>query len=134
MLQQIHSQIDQSLLASVISATDQTARLDAAGDDEILQVSLLCAQQGKSLVPHRHRPQERTTIGTVESWIVIKGHMQVQIFDLDQKPLKSLDLHDGDCFVLYRGGHAFTVVSDQTIFYEIKNGPYRGTAADLERF
>ena len=35
--------------------------------------------------------------------------------------------------VLYRGGHNFTVVSEDAVIYEIKNGPYYGAVFDSEK-
>jgi cupin fold WbuC family metalloprotein len=134
MVHQIHSQIDQQLLASVVRPDDRVSRENASGSDEILQVSVLSLPPGRTLQSHRHLPQQRSTTGTAESWVVIQGQLQIQVYDMDQTPLDSVQLFAGDCFVLYRGGHAFTVVSDHTVFYEIKNGPYYGSAADLEKF
>jgi hypothetical protein len=42
-------------------------------------------------------------------------------------------LSAGDCMVLYRGGHNFTVVSADAVIYEIKNGPYYGAVFDSEK-
>jgi cupin fold WbuC family metalloprotein len=133
MVHLIHSHIDQQLLAAVVRP-DSAARTNAAGEDEILQVSLLNLPQGRVLSPHRHLPLQRTTTGTAESWVLVQGHLNVQVFDTDKTLVESLDLVGGECFVLYRGGHAFTVVSESAMFYEIKNGPYYGPAADQERF
>jgi cupin fold WbuC family metalloprotein len=134
MIHSIHSQIDQQLLATVLRPNGLTRRENASSDNEILQVSVLSLPQGQTLQSHRHLPQQRNTTGTAESWIVVKGQLQVQVYDTDQTLLESVDLFAGDCFVLYRGGHAFTVASNHAVFYEIKNGPYYGSAADLEKF
>lgn len=134
MIHQIYSQIDSQLLASVIRPDRGTTRENAGGDYEILQVSVLSLPQGRQLQSHRHLPVERSTIGTAESWVIIQGQLQTQVFDLDQTSLETVNLGPGDCFVLYRGGHGFTVVSDSAVFYEIKNGPYYGSLKDLEKF
>lgn len=131
----IYSKInDQILLASVISiSATSELRTDASAAEEILQVSLLKLQQGKTIAPHLHRPQLRTTQGTGEAWVVIAGTLTAQIFDTDNSLISSIDLASGDCMVLYRGGHNFTVVSQDAVIYEIKNGPYNGSAADSEK-
>ena len=36
----------------------------------------------------------------------------------------------GDCVVVFKAGHEFTVLEDNTIIYEFKNGPYYGVEAD----
>jgi mannose-6-phosphate isomerase-like protein (cupin superfamily) len=120
------------LLASIVSAAN-AGRVDAADADEILQVSQLNLVQGKTILPHKHLPQVRTTHGTSEAWVVIAGTLTAQIFDLDNSLVTSTDLGPGDCMVLYRGGHNFTVASPDAVVYEIKNGPYYGPAADSEK-
>lgn len=134
MIYQVHSPTTQELLVSVLRPGDTDLRTDAAGDSEILQISLLKLPQGKTIAPHRHLPLERHTVGTNEAWILISGTLTAKIFDVDNSPVETVDLKAGDCMVLYRGGHTFTVVSDDAILYEVKNGPYYGSAADSERF
>jgi len=134
MIQQIHSRFDQQLLATVIRPDLNITRENAGDDKEILQVSVLSLPGAQQLQSHRHLPIDRNTIGTAEAWIVVKGSLRTQVFDLDQTPTESVDLAAGDCFVLYRGGHGFTVTSESAVFYEIKNGPYYGSVSDLEKF
>ena len=38
----------------------------------------------------------------------------------------------GDCLILFRGGHGFKNIAKNTIFYEIKNGPYYGKGKDTD--
>jgi mannose-6-phosphate isomerase-like protein (cupin superfamily) len=134
MLQQIHSKIyPDQLLAAVVTTDTDILRTDAAGTEEILQVSLLKLPQSKTIQPHRHLPVVRTTHGTNEAWIVISGTLQAQVFDLDSSVVDTVELGAGDCMVLYRGGHNFTALTDDALVYEIKNGPYYGSAIDSER-
>jgi len=134
MTQRIYSQADPNqVLACVMSAADAAGRTDAAGAEEILQASLLRLPHGKAIASHRHRPQERTTTGTCEAWVVVSGRLIAQIFDLDQALIATLGLTAGDCMILYRGGHNFKVVSADAVIYEIKNGPYNGPEADSEK-
>jgi mannose-6-phosphate isomerase-like protein (cupin superfamily) len=134
MLRQIHSKIyPDQLLASVVSTNTDVMRTDADGTEEILQVSLLKLPQSKTIQPHRHLPVVRTTHGTNEAWIVISGTLQAQVFDLDSSVVETVELGAGDCMVLYRGGHNFTALTHDALVYEIKNGPYYGSAVDSER-
>jgi mannose-6-phosphate isomerase-like protein (cupin superfamily) len=135
MTQKIYSKIDTTqLLVSILSVNSDSSRVDAAGTEEILQASLLKLPHGKTIAPHRHLPLERHTVGTNEAWILISGTLIATIFDVDNSPVETVHLHAGDCMILYRGGHTFTVASDDAILYEVKNGPYYGSAADSERF
>jgi hypothetical protein len=134
MTQKIYSQSEPNqLLACVMSAADAAGRTDAADADEILQASLLRLPHGKTIASHRHLPQVRTTTGTCEAWVVVSGRLVAQVFDLDQSLVTTVGLTAGDCMILYRGGHNFTVVSADTVIYEIKNGPYNGPETDSEK-
>lgn len=133
MIQHIYSPWDQSLIAAVIRPQAGIARENAGDEQQILQVSSMCFAQGKTVAAHQHLLQSRTTQGTAEAWVVIQGQMEVSLFDLDQQPLCTVTVGTGDCMVLYRGGHAIQVTTPNTMVYEIKNGPYNGPAADLER-
>jgi mannose-6-phosphate isomerase-like protein (cupin superfamily) len=134
MTQKIHSKLyPQMLLVSVLSTNSAESRVDAAGTEEILQASLLRLPQGKTINPHKHLPQFRNTQGTCEAWIVISGKLHAQVFDVDNSVAGTVDLSAGDCMVLYRGGHNFTVVSADAVIYEIKNGPYYGAVFDSEK-
>ncbi len=134
MTQQIHSKIyPKILLVSVLSTNTTESRVDAAGTDEILQASLLKLPQGKTIAPHKHLLQFRNTQGTCEAWVVISGQLQAQVFDVDDSVADTVTLSAGDCMVLYRGGHNFTVISEDAVIYEIKNGPYYGAVFDSEK-
>jgi hypothetical protein len=135
MTQKIHSRSQPgTLLACVMSASDAAGRTDAADAEEILQSSILRLPAGKTIAPHYHLPQIRTTTGTCEAWVVVSGRLISQVFDLDQSMVATVGLTAGDCMILYRGGHNFTVVSADAVIYEIKNGPYNGPDADSEKF
>ena len=134
MTQKIHSKIyPKILLVYVLSANSTESRVDAAGTDEILQASLLRLPQGKTIASHKHLLQFRNTQGTCEAWIVVSGTLQAQVFDVDNTVADTVTLSAGDCMVLYRGGHNFTVMSEDAVIYEIKNGPYYGAVFDSEK-
>lgn len=130
----IHSKLcPQMLLATVLTTHSTGSRTDAAGAEEILQVSLLRLPQSKTIAPHKHLPQFRDTQGTCETWVVVSGQLQAQVFDIDNSPVTTIELNAGDCMVLYRGGHNFSVMSQDAVVYEIKNGPYHGAEYDSEK-
>jgi cupin fold WbuC family metalloprotein len=128
-----HQQPDQ-LLATVFNIDSlDVPRYNAADEHEILQVSAMQLAQGRVIRPHQHLPTERNTTGTQESWILWSGRVQVQLYDLNQELIKEFELGVGDCMVLYRGGHSFTVLDPNTKLIEIKNGPYYGSEHDAKQ-
>ena len=41
-------------------------------------------------------------------------------------------LESGDCIVLFSGAHSLECLTDDTLLYEFKNGPYFGPEKDKE--
>lgn len=120
------------LLVSILDPADHVGRMDAAGADEILQVSAICLPQSRKIRPHKHKDIPRNTVGTQEAWIVISGHLQANIFDVDDFLIDTISLGPGMCLTLYNGGHNFEVISSDAVIYEIKNGPYYGAEFDSQ--
>lgn len=80
--------------------------------------------------PHTHKIWKRTTERTSEAFIVCKGKLKVTMYDTDNSLIGSEILHPGDLYLYIEGGHAFEVLTNDTLFYEIKNGPYKDTITD----
>lgn len=81
---------------------------------------------------HKHLPQKRVTDKTQESFVVVKGTVEIGVYDLDHKLLAKNILNEGDCYIYLGGGHSFNVLKDKTFIYEFKNGPYYGREKDKE--
>ena len=79
--------------------------------------------------PHKHLATKKTTTGTQEAWIVIEGEILAKVYDIDDKHLEDIYLTSGDMTVFYRGGHEL-LARKETIFYELKTGPYYGYEND----
>tara|TARA_B110001452_G_scaffold129662_1_gene107762 strand:+ start:460 stop:870 length:411 start_codon:yes stop_codon:yes gene_type:complete len=107
-------------------------RKDISPISEYLQVSSQKYKKNDSINPHVHLKNKRTTLSTQEAWIVLKGRISVKIFDTDKKKIKNFILNKGDVYILFRGGHSLKVLSNNTEFYEIKNGPYKKKIKDIE--
>jgi hypothetical protein len=79
-----------------------------------------------------HRPLERHLIGTSEVLLVRKGRCEVDIYSDDRKVVATRELRQGDIILTVAGGHGFRMLED-TVFLEVKQGPYTGID-DKERF
>jgi hypothetical protein len=91
------------------------------------------AYPAKGVVPrHVHIPVERHLIGTSEVLIVKKGCCQVDLYNDDRVLVESRKLRTGDVLLIVSGGHSFQMFED-TVFLEIKQGPYMGID-EKERF
>ena len=51
---------------------------------------------------------------------------------MDNSLIVETVLSAGDCVVVFKAGHAFEVLEDDTILYEFKTGPYYGVEKDKE--
>tara|TARA_B100001248_G_scaffold227841_1_gene186488 strand:- start:637 stop:1041 length:405 start_codon:yes stop_codon:yes gene_type:complete len=93
-------------------------------DNDFLQVASIFKNDKFEIKPHVHKENIRYTNRTQEAWILIKGNIKIDFFDIDNSYLSSDFLNPGDISILYNGGHAFKKKSEEMILYEIKNGPY----------
>ncbi len=81
---------------------------------------------------HSHLPLQRHLVGTPETLLIRKGRTEVELYAMDKSPLGTWVLEEGDMIQLVAGGHCFKCL-EETIFLEIKQGPYTGLV-EKERF
>lgn len=96
------------------------------------QVGFIVYPSGGEIVPHVHLPIERHIIGTSEVLMLRTGRCIVDFYNEHRDPVASRELKTGDILILAGGGHGFRMLED-TVFIEIKQGPYAGQD-DKERF
>lgn len=131
-MKKVYSKVDKSLICCHVSKNDATQyRNDMSGASEILQSSVRLLGEGTHVQPHKHLPIKKSTIGTQEAWIVIEGEILAKIYDTDDEHICNIPLISGDMVVFYRGGHEL-LATKETIFYELKTGPYYGYENDKE--
>lgn len=81
---------------------------------------------------HSHLPLQRHLVGTPETLLIRKGSTEVDLYAMDKSPLGTWLLEEGDMIQLVAGGHCFKCL-EETVFLEIKQGPYTGLV-EKERF
>ena len=96
------------------------------------QVGYIVYPAGGEIARHVHRPLERSLVGTSEVLIVKKGHCLIDIYNGDRELVTTRELFPGDVILMVDGGHGFRMLED-TVFLEIKQGPYTGLD-EKERF
>lgn len=89
------------------------------------QLGFVVYPEGGEVVRHSHLPLQRHLVGTPETLLVRKGRAEVELYAMDKSPLGTWVLEKGDMIQLVAGGHCFRCLED-TIFLEIKQGPYTG--------
>ena len=133
-MKKIYSKVEPDKLISSVITMDEIGsyRTDISPNTEFLQVSARNLNGDVFVKAHKHKPVLRETTITQEAWIIIKGKIKAMIYDIDKNFLEEVIITDGGCIVLYNGGHSLTSLEDNTIFYEIKTGPYYGYENDKE--
>jgi uncharacterized protein with PhoU and TrkA domain len=96
------------------------------------QVGFVVYPAGGEIARHTHRALERHLTGTSEVLVVKKGHCFIDIYNDTRELAATRELHTGDVMLMVGGGHGFRMLED-TVFLEIKQGPYTGLE-EKERF
>ena len=96
------------------------------------QVGFIVYPAGGEIARHVHRPLERHIVGTSEVLVVKKGRCLIDIYNDDRELVATRELRAGDVMLMVGGGHGFRMLED-TVFLEIKQGPYTGMD-EKERF
>jgi mannose-6-phosphate isomerase-like protein (cupin superfamily) len=89
------------------------------------QVGYVVYPAGGQIARHVHRALERHLVGTSEVLVVLKGRALIDVYDDSHELVASRKLHPGDVMLMVGGGHGFRMI-EETVFLEIKQGPYTG--------
>ncbi len=93
-------------------------------EDYPLQLGVHLRDGGTEIGPHRHKDiQKLENFPTQEVFFIVKGEVQVDLYDGDEK-FDSRIMEDGDIIFLAIGGHGVKFLKD-TKMVEVKQGPYR---------
>ncbi len=128
----IFSRIEPSRLLHLVLSTDNSkSREQLVDSDQFLQVATLQLKSGENFSAHKHLWKELDSNKSIaqESWVIIKGSVEVTFFDLDDSLLETHILKAGDLSVTLYGGHGYKVL-EETIAVEFKSGPYLGQVQD----
>ena len=74
---------------------------------------------------HVHRALERHLVGTSEVLVLQKGRCVMDIYNDQRELVATRELRTGDIMLMVGGGHGFRMLED-TVFLEVKQGPYTG--------
>jgi hypothetical protein len=87
------------------------------------QVGFVVYPAGGEIAKHIHLALERHLVGTCEVLVLLKGSCLIDIYNNHKELVATREVKCGDVILLVRGGHGFRVMED-TVFLEIKQGPY----------
>ncbi len=116
------------------SSEFKAGRMDMVQPFERIQVSSIKMSNGTTFQPHKHilksNRHDPPYYQTQESWVVIKGRVKAILYDTDNTILEEVILEPGDCSITLQGGHNYEALTDDTLVYEFKTGPYHGQEKD----
>ncbi len=120
------------LLHILYKRNDFDNRQDLVDPKEFLQVASLVLNKNQTFNAHKHlfKSTKNNKIIAQESWVVISGKIKVDYFDLNDLFIESYTLEEGDCTITLYGGHNYTSLTENTLVYEFKTGPYDGQSKD----
>ena len=93
--------------------------------DANLQVGYIVKSAGEDIARHDHKKVERNIAGTAEVLVVRDGSCEIEFYDEGRSYIESTKVSAGDVVVMLSGGHGFKILED-TVFLEVKQGPYPG--------
>lgn len=124
---------DEKPLAYIIRAEMRPTKTTFMTSPEFKQqVGFVVYPAGGTIQRHDHRPVERHLVGTSEVLIVQRGRCEVDLYNDDRELVATRELRSGDVMLMIGGGHGFRMLED-TVFLEVKQGPYTGED-EKERF
>jgi len=101
-------------------------------DEFTQQAGFVVYPAGGKISSHTHKSIERHITGTPETLFVRKGKLIARFYNEVHEQRGETTIEAGDMLMLVNGGHGFTMLED-TILFEIKQGPYTGLD-EKERF
>ncbi len=96
------------------------------------QVGFVVYPAGGEIARHIHLALERHLVGTSEVLVLLKGCCLIDVYTDAKEFVATRELRAGDIMLMVGGGHGFRLQED-TVFLEIKQGPYLDTV-EKERF
>jgi hypothetical protein len=98
-------------------------------DDFPLQLGVSSYKKGATIKAHFHIEKE-IKINKIQEVVHIEsGRTRVNLYDLNGKKFKLVELSDDDTILFVDGGHGFEMLEDTRII-EVKQGPYFGKDED----
>lgn len=105
-------------------------RTDICPPNQFLQCAALILPVNKTFRPHKHLWREGVYNIPQESWVVISGNVEVILYDTNNVEIHRDILTPGDLSITFEGGHNYEILSEDSLVYEFKTGPYNGQEND----
>jgi len=129
----IYSHIHPEKLLHIIVRKQDIAegRTDICPPEQFLQCATLRLPKGKTFKAHQHiwhRVNDDRL--AQESWIVLKGMVKLMLYDIDGTLIHTDYIEAGEASFTFEGGHNYEIMSEDSLVFEYKTGPYYGQEHD----
>tara|TARA_B100000575_G_C23126470_1_gene652718 strand:- start:1329 stop:1745 length:417 start_codon:yes stop_codon:yes gene_type:complete len=120
------------ILHIVYRKNDFKERQDIINPKNFIQLASIVLKKNQTFQAHKHFWKKINYEKTIaqESWVVIRGKVKVIFYDTNNKLLYQTILNSGDCSITLEGGHNYVSLTNNTLVYEFKSGPYYGQIKD----
>ena len=121
---------DGNMIAIVVKREFEKDGVNFVSEEDFpLQLGVSGYKKGDTIKAHLHIKKE-IKINKIQEMVHIeRGRIRVDLYDLNGKKFKSVELSDGDTIFFVDGGHGFKMLEDTKII-EVKQGPYSGVLDD----
>lgn len=102
-------------------------------ENDPIQVGVWNHSKNTVLQPHIHNIYEKLTDRTSEVLIVSRGSIHADIYGYSENLVAEFTIEEGDILICLAGGHGYQILEENTLVFEIKNGPYPGPEVDRVR-
>ena len=115
------------IIARIIGAEELSGPFKFFTEDEDpIQISRWNHPKGYVCKAHIHNVLPKTIKRTHEAIFVLHGELLVKFFTLKGKPICQRNLHSPCVCYSMDCGHEYTVLTDDCMVMEFKNGPFSG--------
>lgn len=96
------------------------------GGDNPLQVGLIKYSAGHTIAPHKHLFKPEMIKEMQEVIYIVRGRARLKMYDADTKEvIAQTELLAGDFLLHKQQAHGFEYL-EETVIFEVKQGPYQG--------
>ena len=125
MIERVTDQNNEILAIVVRNNFDKKGITFVTPDEYSQQLAYMHHPKGHIILPHVHNIVKREILYTKEALIIKMGTVRCDFYSEDKTYIKSIIVNKGDVLLLVSGGHGFECL-EETIMFEIKQGPYAG--------
>jgi len=99
----IYSRAEEGLVLLVINRMWEISedRTDVCSEDQLLQISTKRLSKGTTFQPHKHNVLKRDTNTTHEAWIILKGAIVANVWEIVEPLIHETVVRFGECGVVY---------------------------------